>query len=113
MNRRIYVAGPMTKGDFWANVHAAIDAAQALRERGWFPHVPHFYAYWNARHERPYEDWLAQDFCWLEACEAIVRLPGDSAGADREVAYAQRLGMPVFYRLESVPNAEAMDRRTA
>ncbi len=39
----------------------------------------------------------------LEHCDAVLRLPGESAGADQDVAIAQRRGLPVYYRIEDVP----------
>ena len=35
-----------------------------------------------------YETWMEYDLAWLGACEALLRLPGHSPGADREVRYA-------------------------
>lgn len=43
----------------------------------------------------------------LDHCDAVLRLPGESAGADQDVAIAQRRGLPVYYRLEDVPAREA------
>jgi hypothetical protein len=40
-----------------------------------------------------------------ERCDAILRLPGESAGADEELARFRALGRPVFTRLEDVPPA--------
>lgn len=40
----------------------------------------------------------------LERCDAVLRLPGESPGADREVHYAISLGKPVYYGLEELPN---------
>lgn len=41
----------------------------------------------------------------LEHCEAVLRLPGESTGADQDVAIAKKRGLPVYYRLEDVPAA--------
>jgi hypothetical protein len=41
----------------------------------------------------------------LAHCEAVLRLPGPSTGADQDVAIAQKRGLPVYYRLEDVPAA--------
>ena len=42
----------------------------------------------------------------LQHCDAVLRLPGDSRGADQDVAIAQGLGIPVYYSLEQVPHSE-------
>jgi hypothetical protein len=39
----------------------------------------------------------------LEHCDAVLRLPGASTGADRDVAVAQQRGLPVFTRVEDIP----------
>jgi hypothetical protein len=39
----------------------------------------------------------------LRHCDAVLRLPGDSKGADQDVAIATERGLPVYYRLEDVP----------
>jgi hypothetical protein len=39
----------------------------------------------------------------LEKCDAVLRLPGDSKGADNDVRLATELGIPVYYRLEDIP----------
>ena len=41
----------------------------------------------------------------LRHCDAVLRLPGASAGADQDVAIAQERGLPVYYRIEDVPDA--------
>lgn len=39
----------------------------------------------------------------LELCDAVLRLPGASTGADNDVRIATKRGIPIFYRLEDVP----------
>jgi hypothetical protein len=39
----------------------------------------------------------------LQHCDAVLRLPGASTGADADVALAERLGLPVHTRLEDIP----------
>jgi hypothetical protein len=39
----------------------------------------------------------------LAHCDAVLRLPGTSTGADQDVAIAEQRGLPVYYRLEDVP----------
>ena len=39
----------------------------------------------------------------LEHCDAVLRLPGESTGADQDVAIAQERGIPVYTRIEDVP----------
>ena len=39
----------------------------------------------------------------LHHCDAVLRLPGASTGADQDVAIAERLGLPVYRRIEDIP----------
>jgi hypothetical protein len=39
----------------------------------------------------------------LERCDGVLRLPGESKGADQDVAVARERGIPVWYRIEDVP----------
>jgi hypothetical protein len=38
----------------------------------------------------------------LKKCDAILRLEGESKGADQDVLIAKKLGLKVFYKLEDV-----------
>jgi hypothetical protein len=42
----------------------------------------------------------------LQHCDAVLRLPGQSAGADQDVATAQQLGLPVYYDVAEIPRPE-------
>jgi hypothetical protein len=39
----------------------------------------------------------------LQHCDAVLRLPGESAGADLDVATAKRLGLPVYHDVAEIP----------
>ena len=39
----------------------------------------------------------------LQLCGGVLRLPGESRGADQDVAIAQERGIPVWFSLEDVP----------
>jgi len=39
----------------------------------------------------------------LARCDAVLRLPGESKGADNDVRLALERGLPVYYRIEDVP----------
>ncbi|HLY94424.1 MAG TPA: DUF4406 domain-containing protein [Gaiellaceae bacterium] len=97
--KHVYVAGPITKGDQFVNTRIAILAAARLAERGFFPFVPHLCSLWQMIEPREYHEWIDYDFAWIGRCDALVRLPGESSGADAEVRLALNLGKPVFLGL--------------
>jgi hypothetical protein len=39
----------------------------------------------------------------LSRCDAVLRLPGASRGADMDVAHARELGLPVFTSVDQIP----------
>ena len=41
----------------------------------------------------------------LSHCDAVLRIGGESSGADRMVAVARGLGLPVYFSLEDIPAA--------
>lgn len=53
----------------------------------------------------PYEDWLRLDNYWLEVSDVVLRLPGESNGADKEIELANELMIPVFYSVEDFLDA--------
>lgn len=40
----------------------------------------------------------------LEKCDAILRIPGDSKGADMDVEVGKKRGLKIFYSLEEIPS---------
>ncbi|MDF2507742.1 MAG: hydrolase [Microbacterium sp.] len=41
----------------------------------------------------------------LQHCDAVLRLPGESSGADKDVEIAQERGLPVYRTLAEIPAA--------
>jgi hypothetical protein len=41
----------------------------------------------------------------LEKCDAVLRLPGASSGADNDVRIARQRGLPIYYKVEDIPKA--------
>jgi Domain of unknown function (DUF4406) len=99
---KVYVSGPYTKGDPCENTHVAISAGNAILNRGHIPFVPHLSHFWHTMTPRPWEDWIKIDLAFLPACDVVLRLPGESKGADLEVATARELGIPVCYGFEQL-----------
>ena len=93
--KKVYIASPYTIGDAITNVNRSIKAANQLLEKGYCPFLPLLYHFWHLVTPKKYEEWLELDMEWLKSCDIVVRLPGESSGADREVALAKELGIPV------------------
>ena len=41
----------------------------------------------------------------LQHCDGVLRLPGDSRGADLDVAIARDRGIPVWFSIDEIPDA--------
>jgi hypothetical protein len=95
---RVYVAGPFS-GNVTANVMAAIAQGDAIDALGFDAEVPHLFMQWDMLHHHDYEHWMKKCLSKLDTCQILFRMPGDSPGADREVAHAHVTGIPVVFSI--------------
>lgn len=94
----VYVAAPYTRPDPVLNTHIIIAEVDEIVNDGVVtPFVPHLTLLWHLVRPRPLEFWYAYDLATLARCDAVLRLPGESTGADREVQFASAKGLPIFY----------------
>jgi hypothetical protein len=98
----VYIAGPYVRPDPVENTHQTIKWADELQASGLITaYVPHLSLLWHivVPHEPDY--WYEYDLAILARCDALLRLPGESTGADNEVKFAleQNPPMPVFYEI--------------
>ena len=99
---RIYIASPYTIGDVAVNVRRVLLVANELMDKGHAPYVPHLSHFQHLVAPRPYQDWLDLDFEWLKVCDCVLRLEGESKGADQEVELAKSLGIKIVYNIEDI-----------
>lgn len=102
---KVYVAGPITIGDQIQNCRNAIEAGDKLLLRGHTPFVPHVTLLWHFAFPHSWETWMKWDSEWLKVCDAVLRIPGESTGADREVEMALELSIPVYYNIDDIHKA--------
>ena len=102
MKPLIYIAGPYTKPDPATNVAIACGAWASLRALGIDAYCPHWSHVQQLVVPLPWDEWIAFDLRILARCDALYRLPGESAGADREEQEARRLGLSVLYAIGDV-----------
>ena len=103
----VYIAAPLTPSveahtSLRWNLSVVFSCADFLLAFGYVPFVPHALYLWEEYSPKGYERWMALDFEYLSGCDALLRLPGVSPGADREEAYARENGIPVFTNLEDL-----------
>lgn len=97
---KVYIAGPYTKPDPCVNTRQAILVADELLSKGLIPFVPHLSHFWHTLSPKSHREWLRYDLHWVRVCDCLLRLPGESTGADMEVEEANRQGIMVFDSVE-------------
>ena len=98
---KIYISGPYSN-HMVEGTRNAICAAEGVRKLGHLPFVPHLSLLWDLVCPSPYDEWIKYDLEWLAECDAILRLPGDSPGADIEVQWALDHDLMVFNSIEEI-----------
>lgn len=99
----VYISGPYTIGVTDGHVRKACMVWESLRDEGLCtPVCPHWSflqaVIWPLSHEQ----WIEYDLEILARCDAVLRLPGESKGAELECQYAQQNGIPVFLTLSQL-----------
>lgn len=102
----VYIASPYTKGNPLENVNKSFDVALELIKLGYAPYPPLYSHYLEERDPQPYETWMTLDKEWVSRCDCLLRLPGESSGADAEVELATKIGIPVFYTIGELMKAK-------
>lgn len=119
----ILIAGPYrsgTDGDLAAmeaNLRRLEDAAWPIFDAGHIPMIGEWVAL-PVLHSAgvTVDDDLAADVLYptaqrlLQHCDAVLRLPGESKGADQDVAIAASRGLPVYYDVADVPRLVKHDQ---
>ena len=125
--KRVFISGPISKGDMVENLRRADDAMLALMKAGLAPFNPMLSCYAGGLEcpdnrdqgvyglasahggfrDLTHADWIAMDLAWVEVADAVLRLPGESTGADAECAHADECGVPVFHAVDAVVAAMA------
>jgi len=77
---------------------------------GYCPILPLLTHFQYIHKPRCYEDWMQVDEELVSRSDVLLRLPGESPGADREIARAKSLGIPVVYSVEELKAAKIKER---
>lgn len=102
--KRIFIAGPVTgSGEVIENMERAADAATELIDLGYSIYCPHSHGF----HLDPacrlkHKTWLEISLAWLPYCDAVLRLPGASGGADQECRAAFDRGIPIYKSIQEL-----------
>ncbi len=102
MKVKVYIASPLAIGDKEQNVRNSFEMGNKIIDMGANPYCPLYNYFLDAEKPRDGEFWLQLDFDWLRACDVVLRMPGESVGADMETALANEIGIPVVYSIEQL-----------
>lgn len=99
----VYVAGPYSHPDPVENTNTAIRWGDRLMGDSLVvPLIPHLSLAWHFVSPHPETFWYEYDLHLLMRCNALLRIPGMSTGADMEVGFANDHDIPVFYGITSL-----------
>ncbi len=101
--KRVFIASPYTKPDPCINVNISSKVLSDLLDDGkCIPVTMLWTHFFHSIHPRSYESWLFYCMSFIPICDAMLVLPGESSGKDREVEIAKSLGKPIFYSKEEL-----------
>lgn len=104
----IYVSGPYSSPDpdeKARNIQVASDIGLCLMRKGHHVLVPHTATCrWDGHLD--YEDFMRLDETFVKEWADAIFFIGSSPGADRELLWAQEMGLTVFRNYESVPTVK-------
>ena len=96
----VFIAAPYDgSGTQAQNVSRVLEIAAQLQDRGYVVYVPHLSHFADIVTPLPRSRWVTQSLAWLARSDVVLRLRGESPGADAEVARAHELGLPVFWTM--------------
>jgi len=101
----VYIACPYTVGDVAVNVHNAFMIADQLAGLGFIPYVPVWTHFWHLVSPHPYEFWTEMDLEFIKRCDYILRIRGKSEGADKEIEFAKKQNIPIYYSIGDLTDA--------
>jgi hypothetical protein len=115
----ILIAGPYRSGTgddpakMAANLKNLEQASWPIFQKGHVPMIGEWVALpiWHCAGGEKVGDQLYEEILHptaqrlIQHCDAILRLPGASKGADNDVLIAQQRGIPVYYNIQDVPES--------
>lgn len=96
MKPLVFISGPYSQGDPVLSTREAVLWGEEVERHGCDVVIPHLSMLWHLISPAPVERWYARDLAVLARCDAIVRFPGPSTGADAEVEFAVERGIQAF-----------------
>ena len=110
--RRVFICGPLSNGGTLggkyveANVHVAMSAATDLEKAGLAVFCDPLVRYYLCQRDSTHCQYAEASSCeWIRASDAMLRLRGECAEADRLVKYAVTINKPIYHKVAEVLEA--------
>ena len=98
MRPRLYLSTPITLGNRTMNFATACNTQTELMRLGFAVLNPALSGQHPDAWNIPHDTWMENDYPWVAVADVVLRLPGESKGADMETRFAESLGIPVIHR---------------
>lgn len=100
----VFIIGPLFTGDrkVTTNIEIAVKLADELVKNGICVYVPHLHFFWDLITPKTETHWLAYGQDIIQHCDAALRIPGRSNGAQSDEDFCLKIGKPVFYNMAEV-----------
>lgn len=98
----VYISGPITKGNKNHNIFQAMEAHQRLLLLRFSVIDPMPSMLYPFNNEIEHQAWLENDLPHVRVASAVLRLPGESLGAEMECLYAEQCGVPIYHSIEEL-----------
>lgn len=99
---KVYISSPYSLGDKLNNVRNSLSVSNELINNGFVPIAPLLFHFQDMIFPQKYDKWLEICRVLLTTADCVLRLPGESSGADIEVQDAIELGIPVYYSIDDI-----------
>lgn len=116
----ILIAGPVRSGTnnraelIEANLHNMAQVALRVYQKGHIPVVGEWLALpvAKAAGSKTIGDAISEEYLYpvahrlISRCDAILRMPGESRGADLDIEEGKKRGLSIYYGLEELPDCQ-------
>lgn len=102
MSKMVFISAPYTHPDPIENTRIVCEVWHKLRKCGFIPFAPHLSMLLQFHKPMDIQFWYDYDIEVMKRCDIVLRLQGESVGADNEVRIATNIGVPVFTSVDEL-----------
>jgi len=106
---KVYIACPITLDPDGTNFDNSCEAQRQLLAAGFAPLNPGLTMMLPGGQDIPHSTWMASCLPWVASADLLIRVHGESVGADDEVNLALNLGIPVYCSFDDEPIAKLIE----